>query len=66
LSRYTSNLSREHCTALERVFRYLRDTIGYCLPDVIEGYNDANWATDFNSVKSITGYVFIFGGAAVS
>jgi len=31
LSRYTSNDSREYWTALKRVFRYLRDTIGYCL-----------------------------------
>ena len=46
LSRYTSNPSREHWTALERVFRYLRGTISYCLTyagylDVIEGYSDA-------------------------
>ena len=49
LSRYTSNPSKEHWTALERVFRNLRSTIGYCLtytgyPDIIEGYSDANWA----------------------
>ena len=30
LSRYTSNSSKEHWTTLERVFRYLRGTIGYC------------------------------------
>ena len=71
LSRYINNPSREHCTALERVFRYLRGTIGYCLtyteyPDVIVGYNDANWVTNSNSVKSTTGYIFMFGGADVS
>jgi len=69
LSRYTSNPSIEHRTALERVFS--RGTIGYCLTytgytDVMEGYSDANWVTDSNSVKSITGYVFMFVGAAVS
>ena len=68
LSRYTSNPSREHWTALERVFR---GTVGYCLtytgyPDAMEGYSEANWITDSNSVKSTTGYVFMFGGAAVS
>jgi len=47
LSRCTSNPSTEHWTALERVFRYLRGTIGYCLtytgyPDVLEGYSDVN------------------------
>jgi len=71
LSRYTSNPSRDHWTALERVFRYLRGTIGYCLtyteyPNIIKGYSEANWVTDSHSVKSTTGYVFLFGGAAVS
>ena len=32
----------------------------------MEGYSDANWVTDSNSIKSTTGYVFMFGGAAVS
>jgi len=34
--------------------------------DVIEGYSDANWVTDSHSVKSTIGYVFMFGGDAVS
>ena len=63
LSRYTSNPSREHWTALERVFRYLRGTIGYS--DVMEGYSDDNWITDYNNVKSTTGNVFMFGGVVV-
>ena len=71
MSRYTSDPSREHWTELERVFRYLRGTIGYCLtyigyPDVIKGYSNANWITDSHSVKSTTGYVFMFSGATVS
>ena len=35
-------------------------------PDVIEEFSDANWVTDSNSVKSTTGYVFIFSGVAMS
>ena len=71
LSRYTTNPSREHWTTLERVFRYLRGTIDFCLtytgyPDVMKGYSDANWVTNSNSVKSTTGYVFMFGGALCS
>jgi len=71
LSRYTSKPTREQWTALERVFRYLRRTIGYCLtytgyPDVIEGYSDANCVTDSKNVKSTSGYVFMFASAAVS
>jgi len=71
LSRYTSIPSREHWIALERVFRYLRGTIGYSLtyteyPNIIKGYSDANWVTNSYNVKSTTGYVFMFGGTAVS
>ena len=68
---HISNPSREHWTVLERVFRSLRDTIGYYLtyteyPDVIEGYSDANWVTDFHSVKSTTRYVFMFDFVTMS
>ena len=38
----------------------------HCYPDVIKGYSDVNWVTDFHSVKFTTGYVFIFDGAAIS
>ena len=56
---------------MERTLKYLRGTIDYSLcykgfPNVIEGYSDANWITDNLDVKSTTGYVFIFGGAAIS
>jgi len=42
LSRYISNPSTEYWNALERLFRYLRGTIGYYLiyigyPDAVEG-----------------------------
>ena len=63
LSRCTSNPSREHWIALERVFRYLRGT-GY--PDVVKGYSNVNLVTDSNSVKSTIEYVFMFGGVVVS
>ena len=47
LSWHTNNPSAKHWTALERMFKYLRGTINFCLlytryPDVIEGYTDAN------------------------
>ena len=67
---YTINPNKEYQTALERVFSYLRGIIGYYLtytsyPDAIKGYSDANWVTDSNSVKSTTGFVFMFGCAFV-
>ena len=47
LSRYTSNLSIDHCKAIVRVLRYLRYTRNYGLhytrySVVLEGYSDAN------------------------
>ena len=56
---------------MKRVLGYLRWTQHYALhynkyPAVIEGYSDANWITGSNDVKSMSGYVFILGGGAVS
>jgi len=47
LIRYTSNHNRDHWTTLERVFRYFRGIIEYCLTyteyhDAIKEYSDAN------------------------
>jgi hypothetical protein len=71
LSRHTHNPSKDHWVAVERVFRYLRGTLKHSLcytgfPDVVEGYSDANWITDSTDVKSTSGYIFLFGGAAIS
>ena len=35
-------------------------------PAVLEGYNDANWISDSDEIKSISGYVFTLGGGAVA
>ena len=32
----------------------------------IVGYADANWASDIDTRKSTTGYVFIMNGGAIS
>lgn len=71
LSRYTHNPSKDHWTALERVFKYLRGTLDFSLcykrfPGVVEGYSDANWISDSSDVKSTSGYAFLLGGAAIS
>nr|GEV43987.1 zinc finger, CCHC-type [Tanacetum cinerariifolium] len=47
LSRFTSNLSRQHWKAITRVFKYLRGTMDYGssfvgYPSVLEGYSDAS------------------------
>jgi hypothetical protein len=35
-------------------------------PAVLEGYSDANWISDVDDIKTTSGYVFTFGGGAVS
>ena len=35
-------------------------------PSVLEGFSDVNWICDLDEMKSTSGYVFIFGGSAIS
>ena len=56
---------------MKHVLGYLKYTQNYALhynkySAVIEVYSDANWITGSNDVKSMSGYVFILGGRAVS
>ena len=71
LSRFTSNPRETHWKAILRVLEFLKYTQNYGLhftrnPHVLEGYCDANWISDSKDSKSISGYVFTLGGAAVS
>nr|GEY60051.1 zinc finger, CCHC-type [Tanacetum cinerariifolium] len=68
LSRYTSNPSALHWQALGRVFQYLKGTIDYGLtysgyPSVIEGYSDTSWINNMEDHSSVSGWVFLLGGA---
>lgn len=76
LSQFSSNPGAEHMSALKRVFKYLahaRDhEVGIVYggtrqwPVDIIGYTDADWASNPNDRKSISGYVFLLGGGAIS
>ena len=60
LSRHTSNPSNEHWTAVIWIFKYLMRTIDYGLHyerylAVLEGYCDANWISDSEESKSMSG-----------
>ena len=74
LSRFMSNLGKEHWTTVKWVFRYLRGTSDYGLCyqgrprlDIvldIYGFVDVDWARDLYQRRSTSGYVFsLFGGA---
>ena len=71
MSRYTQSPNQDHWTVVHRVLKYLKGTINYGLcfsgfPSVLEGFNDENWISDSNEMKSISGYVFNLGGSTIS
>nr|GEU42852.1 zinc finger, CCHC-type [Tanacetum cinerariifolium] len=71
LSRYTSNPSALHWQALGRVFKYLKGTMDYGLtysgyPSVIESYSNPSWINNMKDHSSTSGWVFLFGGGAIS
>jgi hypothetical protein len=72
VSRFLSEPRLTHWTAVKRIFRYVAKTVDHGLLFVrqghvhLTGYSDADWAGDVASRKSRFGYVFVFGGAAVS
>ena len=72
VAKYCSRPSKEHWTAVKRILRYLKATndhgLLYCKTSEKEcvGYTDADWAGDINDYRSTSGYVFNFGGAAIS
>uniref|UniRef100_A0A2N9G0N8 CCHC-type domain-containing protein n=1 Tax=Fagus sylvatica TaxID=28930 RepID=A0A2N9G0N8_FAGSY len=69
--RYQSNPGKAHWQAVKQIFRYLQMTksMKLCFGLVkleIKGFTDADFAGETNDRKSTSGYVFLFGGTAVS
>ena len=53
-----------------RIMKYLKYTLNYGLhytkyPFVLREYNDVNWIFVTKDTKSMSGYVFTFGGSDV-
>ena len=72
VARFTSKPTKQHWTAVKRIFRYLNGTINLGLlyskdkEKECTGYSDADWAGDVNDRKSTSGFVFKLCGAAIS
>ena len=74
LSHFASNPSVEHWGAVKRVFRYVRGSMDQGLVFradsgtgiMLTGYSDAEWAGDLTTRKSVSGYLFLVAGGAVS
>ena len=71
VSRYASNPTDTHHSAVKRIFRYLRVTVQWhltykgLLEDLV-GYTDFDWADDHGTCKSTSGYVYNLGSSAIS
>ncbi|KAI0992649.1 hypothetical protein K3495_g15536, partial [Podosphaera aphanis] len=71
LSQFMKDPADYHMAALKKLLRYLRSTVTYRLKFGPNGdaalvvYSDADWASDKNDRKSITGAVGILCGGAI-
>ena len=71
VSKFNSNPTEAHLTAVKRILRYLKGTINLALkykdqPASLIGYSDADWAGDLDDRHSTTGNLFMLAGGAVS
>lgn len=77
LSQFMQNPGQPHWIAMKRLFRYLNRTQQYQLtyqPQAgsetqsltVHGFTDSDWGNDKNDRRSITGWVFMLYGGAVS
>ena len=72
VSRYSSNPSEAHLTAVKRVLRYLKGTLDITLKyrksdkDKVLGFSDADYAGDVDDRHSTTGNLFLMSGGPIS
>ena len=74
VSRYMEAPNKSHWSAVKRILRYLRGTIGYgCkyitgaeLRPLLLGFSDSDFAGDVEDRKSTTGVVYFLGGNMVT
>jgi len=73
LSQFSSNPGEKHWKAVKRLIRYLRGTIDYKITyggarqkGAMIAYCDSDWGQNHDDRRSVTGYVFLLCGAAVS
>ncbi|GJU06106.1 hypothetical protein Tco_1122536, partial [Tanacetum coccineum] len=68
---YTINPGTQHWQLIQRVLKYLKNTMDYSLtyssyPSVLEGYTDASWISNTKDNSSTSGWVFLLCGGAIS
>lgn len=66
------NPKKPHLEAVRRILRYVKSTLGYGVmykkgrECKLVGYCDADYAGDYDTRRSTTGYVFMLGSGAIS
>ena len=72
VAKYCEKYGKQHWIAAKRVLKYLKTTASYsivfdgkCKQELI-GFADASWASDLDSRRSTTGYVFFLNSSVVS
>lgn len=75
LSRYLNKYNGGHWQAVKRIFKYLKGTVNFSIEFSgcskknnfeLEGYSDADFASDTKSGQSTTGYIFrLFNGPVI-
>ena len=73
LSRYMESPTLEHYNGVKRILRYIKGTKDFGLlykkgdmRGELIGFSDSDFAGDCHDRKSTSGYIFLFGGMAVS
>ena len=72
VSRFSSNPGPQHWEAVKHIFRYLQKTkslqLTFRKQGVLKltGFSDSDWEKCEDTRRSISGYVFMLGGAAIS
>ena len=72
VSRYMSNPGKKHWEAVKHILRYLKGTtdaqltFGLTTSAEVEGYTDSDYAGNTDNRKSTSGYIFTYGGGAIS
>ena len=71
LSSFRGNSGSHHWMAIRRLLRYWKGTMDYGItcsgePPILEGYFDASWIANKENNSSTSGWMFVYGGCAIS
>src|SRR5579859_683197 len=71
LSQFLNNPSSRYMTAAKCVLRYLQGTFSLSItyrppPLRLQGYSDADWASDMDTRRSTTGYIVMLNNGAIA